>query len=103
MTHHSSQQTLLTDKNGRSCDPQELADHIRALRRYAYALVGRSANADDFVQETLRRAISHLREGKEIHNLRSYLLTILHNVRNDHIKHERRYGEMLVVDEDLRL
>lgn len=83
-----------------------LEQHIRALRRYAYALVGGAPIADDLVQETLARAILYLRqnrarsgEQREIRNLRSYLLTILHNVRVDHIKSDRRQGELLPLEE----
>ncbi len=94
---------LLADDRGRSANQRELEDHIRALRRYAYALVGRSANADDLVQETLKRAISHLRDGKEIHNLRSYLLTVLHNARNDYLAQEKRRGTTLPLDEGAAL
>jgi len=36
-------------------DSQLLNEHIRALRRYAFALVGGSPSADDLVQETLAR------------------------------------------------
>lgn len=103
MAHPPPRSALLADDRGRSADQRELEDHIRALRRYAYALVGRSANADDLVQETLKRAIGHLREGKEIHNLRSYLLTVLHNARNDYLAQERRLGKTLPLDEGVEL
>lgn len=69
-------------------DGPELEDHIRALRRYARALVGNSADADDLVQETLKRALTYLSDRKEIRNLRAYLLTMLHHVRIDHAKRE---------------
>lgn len=84
-------------------DDQVLAAHIRALRRYAYTLVGGSAIADDLVQETLARAIFYLRAGREVRNLRSYLLTTLHNVRVDHIKSDRRQGDLLPLDEHPQL
>jgi RNA polymerase sigma-70 factor (ECF subfamily) len=84
-------------------DAQELEDHIRALRRYAHALVGGSAHADDIVQETLKRALHYLRDGKEILNLRAYLFTMLHHVHIDHIKREKRAGELLPIDEEMQL
>ena len=49
------------------------------MRRYATALVGDRAHADDLVQDCLERALSrsHLwREG----NLRGWLFTIMHNL-----------------------
>src|SRR3546814_4185298 len=67
-------------------DTKELEDHIRALRRYARALIGNRSDADDLVQETLRRALTYLSDGREIRNPRAYLLTMLHHVRVDHVK-----------------
>ncbi|HVI89635.1 MAG TPA: RNA polymerase sigma factor [Dongiaceae bacterium] len=73
------------------------------MRRYAYVLVGGSPIADDLVQETLTRAIFYLRAGREVRNLRSYLLTTLHNVRVDYIKSDRRQGDLLPLDEHPQL
>ncbi|HEY7688424.1 MAG TPA: sigma-70 family RNA polymerase sigma factor [Dongiaceae bacterium] len=56
-----------------------MTDQIPHLRRYAAALVGDRAHADDLVQDCLERALSrsHLwREG----NLRGWLFTIMHNI-----------------------
>ncbi len=55
--------------------------HIEGLRRYARALVGNSADADDLVQESLRRVLSYVDENRNIDNWRAYLYTTLHNVR----------------------
>jgi len=66
-----------------------LESHIDALRRYARALVGDVADADDLVQETLKRALIYAHAGKAIRNPRSYLLTMLHHVRIDHVRRER--------------
>lgn len=78
---------------------KELEEHIRALRRYARALMGSSADADDLVQETLKRALTYLPEGKEIRNLRAYLLTMLHHVRIDHAKRAIRNRDQVPLDE----
>lgn len=78
---------------------KELEEHIRALRRYARALVGGSADSDDLVQETLKRALTYLPEGKEIRNLRAYLFTMLHHVRIDHAKRAIRTRDHLPLDE----
>lgn len=77
----------------------ELEEHIRALRRYARALVGNGADADDLVQETLKRALTYLPDNKEIRNLRAYLLTMLHHVRIDHAKREAWVREQVALDE----
>ncbi len=67
----------------------DLQSHIEALRRYSRALVGNVADADDLVQETLKRALTYAHSGKDIRNPRSYLLTMLHHVRVDHARRER--------------
>ncbi len=71
----------------------DLEEHIKALRRYARALTANPADADDLVQETLKRALTYLDRGKEIRNIRSYLLTMLHHARVDLAKRETRSGE----------
>ncbi len=80
-------------------DPVTLTGHIQALRRYARALVRDPADADDLVQETLKRALVYLDDGREIRNLRAYLLSMLHNVRVDALKRHKRAGEQIEVDE----
>ncbi|MDX9860277.1 MAG: RNA polymerase sigma factor, partial [Rhodospirillales bacterium] len=87
----------------RDCPPTRVADddletHIRALRRYARALTANPDDADDLVQEALKRALTYIDSGGEIRNLRYYLLTILHHARIDHAKRESRWGEHLPFD-----
>lgn len=77
----------------------ELEEHMRALRRYARALIGNRADADDLVQETLRRALTYLSDGREIRNPRAYLMTMLHHVRVDHAKRVTRYNDQIPLDE----
>lgn len=58
---------------------------IPRLRRYARALTGDAARADDLVQDTLERALSRFslwRPG----NLRAWLFTIMHNIFVNQIK-----------------
>ena len=78
---------------------QELEEHIRARRRYARALIGNSMDADDLVQETLKRALTYLSDRKEIRNLRAYLLTMLHHVRIDHAKREAWARDQVPLDD----
>lgn len=73
--------------------------HIRGLRRYAMALVGDPSEADDLVQETLKRALSYLRDGREIRDLRAYLFTILHNVRADQLSKAAKTGTVVSIDD----
>lgn len=54
--------------------------HIEGLRRYALALVGNPADADDLVQESLRRVLSYVDDHGRVENWRAYLYATLHNV-----------------------
>jgi len=82
---------------------QDLESHIRALRRYARALVGNTADADDLVQETLKRALTYVSRGQEIRDVRAYLLTMLHNVRIDMVKRQNRTREVSTPSEEIPL
>ncbi len=57
-----------------------LQDHIPALRRYARALVGDAAQADDLVQDCLERAVSRAHQWRQSGSLRGWLFTIMHNI-----------------------
>lgn len=76
-----------------------LTEHIQALRRYANVLVGSHADADDLVQEALKRALIYLDGNRRIDNLRAYLFTILHNVRNDALRKQARSGAQVPVED----
>jgi RNA polymerase sigma-70 factor (ECF subfamily) len=56
-----------------------LLAEIPRLRRYARALAGDAARADDLVQDTLERALVKGRLWRP-GNLRAWLLTLMHNV-----------------------
>ena len=81
----------------------DLESHIRALRRYARTLTASPDDADDLVQETLKRALTYLGDEREIRNLRSYLLTMLHHVRVDLAKRRGRDGEPIAIGSGLPL
>lgn len=76
-----------------------LTEQIQALRRYANVLVGHPADADDLVQETLKRALTYLEGDRQIDNLRAYLFTILHNARNDALRKRARSGTQIPIDD----
>src|SRR5205807_8170406 len=62
-------------------DAQRLVELIPRLRRYARALVGDRASADDLVQDTLERAWAKLhlyRRGTDLRAWRSTLMTTDH-------------------------
>ncbi|RCX30740.1 RNA polymerase sigma factor [Thioalbus denitrificans] len=59
---------------------RRLALHVPRLRRYARALAGNAAEADDLVQDCLERAWRHARQWREAEDMRPWLFAILHNV-----------------------
>jgi RNA polymerase sigma-70 factor (ECF subfamily) len=57
-----------------------IESHIPALRRYAWALVRRSDEADDLVQDCLERAIARAGTFRAEGEMRAWLFSILHNL-----------------------
>ena len=53
------------------------------LRRYATALIGDSARADDLVQDTVERALSRLQLWKSGSNMRGWLFMDCHRLLNE--------------------
>jgi len=71
--------------------------YVLDLRRYARALVGRSDEADELVQECLVRAIAGARLWRCIRDPRAYLFAIMHNAYVDWLaglRRQRRYFEL---------
>ena len=70
-------------------DAQSLIELIPRLRRYARALVGDRATADDLVQDTLERAWSKLHLYRQGTDLRAWLFTVMHNVHVNRMRASR--------------
>ena len=68
---------------------QSLSELIPRLRRYARALVGERAAADDLVQDTLERAWSKLHLYRRGSDLRAWLFTVMHNVHVNRLRATR--------------
>lgn len=66
------------------------------LRRYARALTGDPAWADDLVQDTAERALTRVRMFRPESNLRAWLLTILRHLYIDQLRARR---EIAIDDE----
>jgi RNA polymerase sigma-70 factor (ECF subfamily) len=75
-----------------------LLDHLGALRRYARALLGGTADADDLVQECLARALARTSLWRPVRNMRAYLFTILHNVHADRMSRRKRALDVVPLD-----
>jgi len=59
---------------------RDFVPHIPRLRRYARALTGERARADDLVQDTLERALIKLHLWRPGSDMRAWLFTLMHNV-----------------------
>lgn len=76
-----------------------LIAHLPQLRRYARALSGSTAAADDLVQDCLERA---LRRAKTLQNpnlMASWLRAILHNIFIDDIRRKSARGSTVDIDD----
>ena len=71
---------------------------IPRLRRYARAMLGDRAAADDLVQDTLERAWSRLQQWRAGSDMRAWLFGIMHNLRVDQLRRPRLPTQSL--DED---
>jgi len=71
---------------------------IPRLRRYARAMLGDRAAADDLVQDTLERAWSRLVQWRAGSDMRAWLFGIMHNLRVDQLRRPRLSTQS--IDED---
>lgn len=79
-------------------DADSIVELIPRLRRYARALAGDRAAADDLVQDTLERAWSKFHLFRRGTDLRAWLFTVMHNVYVNQLRAARPAVEL---DEDL--
>lgn len=77
-----------------------LHTYIKSLRRYAMAITRDPNDADDLVQECLKRALAYIHDGRKIRDLRAYLFTILHNVHSDELSRRKKNGTPVPIDND---
>jgi RNA polymerase sigma-70 factor (ECF subfamily) len=70
-------------------EARRLVELIPRLRRYARALVGDRAGADDLVQDTLERAWTKLHLYRRGTDLRAWLFTVMHNVHVNRVRAAR--------------
>jgi RNA polymerase sigma-70 factor (ECF subfamily) len=76
------------DESGR------IVELIPRLRRYARALVGERAAADDLVQDTLERALNKFHLWKRGTDLRAWLFTVMHNVHVNKARGRREFAAL---------
>ena len=72
---------------------QALVAHLPNLRRYATALAGNAALADDLVQDCIERALLQSGQLRDLALLPAWSRRILHNIYLDEIRRRRRRGQ----------
>lgn len=75
-----------------------IAVEIPRLRRYARALSGTDNDADDLVQETLARALTHVDQWTNGESPRKWLFSILHNHYVDLLRRTARRPAHVSID-----
>ncbi|MEA1648130.1 MULTISPECIES: RNA polymerase sigma factor [Nitrospirillum] len=70
-----------------------LVMQLPALRRYALALVGNAALADDLVQDCVERALRQSAQLRELPRISGWLRRILRNLYTDEIRRGNSRGE----------
>jgi RNA polymerase sigma-70 factor (ECF subfamily) len=65
---------------------------LPSLRRYAVALVGNAALADDLVQDSIERALRQAAQLRDLNSIPGWLRRILHNLYIDEIRRRRGRG-----------
>jgi len=79
-------------------DAESIVELIPRLRRYARALTGERAAADDLVQDTLERAWAKFHLYRRGTDLRAWLFTVMHNVYVNQLRAARPVAQL---DEDM--
>jgi|SRR5882672_5189226 len=92
---HATSATTLT---GNDADPfaEALIASLPGLRRYATALAGNVAAADDLVQDCIERALRRSETLRDTRRMGGWLRSILHNVHIDEVR--RRRARIVGVD-----
>lgn len=86
-----------------SGNAHDLIQHIPRLRRYARALTGDRARADDLVQDTLERAMVKFHLWQEGSDLRAWMFTIMHNVFINQLRSQQSAASESLNDEAERV
>jgi RNA polymerase sigma-70 factor, ECF subfamily len=76
-----------------------LVAQLPGLRRYAAALVGNTARADDLVQDSIERALRQSAQLRDLQALPGWLRRILHNRYIDEIRRDRSRGHLQDIDD----
>lgn len=75
----------------------QLAQHMPALRRYAHALTGNGADAEDLFQDCLERALAHEKSWRGA-NLKAWLFTLMTNRHKNTLRSARARPQTTSLD-----
>jgi RNA polymerase sigma-70 factor (ECF subfamily) len=75
-------------------DAEGIMKHVPHLRRYARALTGDFASAEDLVQDTIERGWRRMTLWRPGSNLRAWLFTIMHNLYVNQLKAGQRHSNI---------
>ncbi len=78
-----------------------LLENLSSLYSLAYRLCGEHSLAEDFVQETARKALESASKLRHHQHLRAWLFKILTNVVRDHARRSHVWEEPELVGEDV--
>nr|WP_246484753.1 RNA polymerase sigma factor [Marivibrio halodurans] len=78
---------------------EDIHEHVRGLHRFATGLLGNPVDAEDLVQECLRRVLNQMQRGAAIKNMHAYLFQTLRNVHIDECRRAAGRGTVMPIDE----
>ena len=78
---------------------QLIIEQIPKLRRYAHALTGDAALADDLVQDSLERAWSRFHLWRPGSNIRAWMFTIMHNCYANTVRRAKHRPRVVPLEE----
>ena len=77
----------------------EMLAHLPRLRRFALALTGGAADADDLVQSAIERALLRINSFEPGTRMDSWMFKIAQNLWIDHKRAEQRRGQTVELDD----
>jgi RNA polymerase sigma factor (sigma-70 family) len=77
--------------------------HVASVYRYAFAVVGNRADAEDITQQTFLNAYRAMAQGTKPRKAENWLLTIAHNEVRRHFRDNKKKSHEVEFDEELAL